>query len=126
MMRELLSKMYYNSGQSLRATGKSDEAMQAALARRLLWKGNSERLVGVAAELADLDAAVASQPDAANAKNLAKALDDDILATLNQAYEAAGRGQSTLPNRDTQPKKNERFSAKVAELNEKASHSKSN
>ena len=29
-----VSKMYYNFGQSLRATGKFDEAMQAALARR--------------------------------------------------------------------------------------------
>jgi hypothetical protein len=127
MMRELLSKMYYNFGQSLRATGKFDEAMQAAQARRQLWKASGERLVGVAAEMADLNEAVLGQPDAANAKTLAKALDQDILATLNQAYETGWPRTIDLAEpRFAGLKKNEHFAAKIAELNERASRSKSN
>jgi serine/threonine protein kinase len=127
MMRELLSKMYYNFGQSLRATGKFEEAMQAAQARRQLWKTSGERLVGVAAELADLNEAVAAQPNAANAKTLAKDLDQDILATLNQAYETGWpRTIDFAEPRFASLKKNERFAAKIAELNERASRSKSN
>jgi tetratricopeptide (TPR) repeat protein len=127
MMRELLSKMYYNFGQSLRATGKFDEAMQAALARRQVWKASGERLIGVAAEMADLNEAVQGQPDAAQAKTLAKALDQDILATLNQAYETGWPRTIDLAEpRFAGLKKNDRFAAKIAELNERASHPKSN
>ena len=127
MMRELLSKMYYNFGQSLRATGKFEEAMQAAQARRQLWKGNSERLIGVAAELADLEDALRSQPENAKTKTLANALDQDILATLNQAYESGWPRTIDLAEpRFVGLKKNERFAAKIAELNERATRSKSN
>ena len=127
MMRELLSKMYYNFGQSLRATGKFDDAMQAAMARRQLWKTNPERLVGVAAELADLDVELQSQPESAEMKTLAKLLDDDILATLNQAYDSGWPGTIDLAEpRFTSLRKSERFAAKIAELNERASHSKPN
>jgi tetratricopeptide (TPR) repeat protein len=127
MMRELLSKMYYNFGQSLRATGKFDEAMQAALARRQSWKGHAERLVGVAAELAELNEAAGSQPKNANTKTLAKELDHDILATLDQAYESGWPRTIDLAEpRFIGLKKNERFAAKVAELNERSEHSLKN
>jgi hypothetical protein len=121
-----LSKMYYNFGQSLRATGKFEEATQAALARRLLWKGSSERLVGVAAEMAELDDTVRGQPNDAKTKTLANALDQDILATLDEAYESGWPRTIDLAEpRFAGLKKSERFAAKIAELNERASHSKS-
>jgi hypothetical protein len=131
MMRELLSKMYYNFGQSLRATGKFDEALQAALARRQLWRGNSERLLGIAAEMADIADAAQQQPADAKAKTLASSLDEVILFTLNQAYENGWPRTIDLAEpRFTSLKKTERFTAKIAELNERASreasHSKSN
>jgi serine/threonine protein kinase/tetratricopeptide (TPR) repeat protein len=124
MMRELLSKMYYNFAQSLRATGKFEEAMQAAQARRKLWKGSSERLLGVAAELAELEDAVQSQPESAHAKILANDLNDDILATLDQAYESGWPRTIDLAEpRFIGLKKSERFAAKVVELNKRAAHS---
>jgi tetratricopeptide (TPR) repeat protein len=127
MMRELMSKMYYNFGQSLRATEKLDEAMQAALARRQLWKDNSERLIGVAAELAELNEDARSHPERAKAKTLAKSLDDDILATLNQAYDSGWPRTIDLAEpRFTSLKKSERFAAKIAELNERAARSRKN
>ena len=52
-LQESLSKVYYNYGQSLRAAGRQSEAIKAALQRRDLWRDNGERLLGVAAELAD-------------------------------------------------------------------------
>jgi hypothetical protein len=101
--------------------------MQAAQARRPLWKGHAERLVGVAAELAELDDALRSQPENANAKTLAKELDHDILATLDQAYETGWPRTIDLAEpRFTGLKKNERFAKKVAELNDRATHSVKN
>lgn len=127
MMRELLSKMYFNYAQSLRATGKFDQAMQAAQARRQLWKGSSERLVGVAAEMADLEDALQNQPENAHAKTLANDLNQDILATLDQAYESGWPRTIDLAEpRFIGLKKSARFAAKIAELNERASHTSKN
>jgi serine/threonine protein kinase/tetratricopeptide (TPR) repeat protein len=121
MMRELLSKMYYNYGQSLRAERRFDEATQAALARRQLWKGSGERLVGVAAELADIAAAMPQPPVDDKSKFLAKNLAVDILATLNQAYESGWPGTIDLNEpRFASLKKNEQFANEIAELNERA------
>jgi tetratricopeptide (TPR) repeat protein len=123
MMRELLSKMYYNFGQSLRATGKLDEAMQAALARRQLWHGNSERLLGIAAEMADIGDVAQQHPADAKAKTLAGSLDEVILSTLNQAYDNGWPRTIDLAEpRFASLKKSERFTAKIAELNERATH----
>ena len=125
MMRDLLSKMYYNFGQSLRANNQFDEAAQAAQARRKLWRANGPRLVGVAAELADLrDAA---QDHIKNEKPAwASSLDSDILSVLDQAY-ASGWPKSVdlSESRFASLKKNERFAAKVAELNDRANRSPS-
>jgi tetratricopeptide (TPR) repeat protein len=84
MMREVLSKMYYNHREALQKTGRLEEASTAALARRQLWQGNGERLLGVAVELAGLGAAARGQ----NASSISPAdlyrLDDEVVATLRQ------------------------------------------
>ena len=92
-MQELLSKMYYNEGQSLVALGKWDEAADAAIARRDVWQGNGERLFGVAVELAAIDQAARAKQaasDSSGAKPSARTqvtgkLDDEVIATLSQA-----------------------------------------
>ena len=61
LMQELLSKMYYNEGQSLAALKKWNEAADAAIARREVWQSNGDRLFGVAVELAAIDQAVRAQ-----------------------------------------------------------------
>jgi hypothetical protein len=122
-----MSKMYYNFGQSLRATEKLDDAMQAALARRQLWKGNSERLIGVAAELAVLNEDARNPSEKTKRKTLAKSLDDVILATLNQAYDSGWPRLIDLAEpRFASLKKSERFAAKIAELNDRAARSRKN
>jgi tetratricopeptide (TPR) repeat protein len=127
MMRELLSKMYYNFGQSLRANGQFDEAGQAALARRKIWKGNGDRLLGVAAELAELDDVVRSTSNDGNMQASAKKLDGDVLATLDLAYESGWPRTIDLAEpRFSCLKKSEQFAKKIAKLNEQATHSVKN
>ena len=54
-------------------------------------------------------------------KSLAKDLDVDILATLNQAYESGWPGTIDLSEpRFGSLKKSEQFANKIAELNERA------
>ena len=68
-----------------------------------------------------------NQPDAAKTKTLANALNQDILATLDEAYESGWPRTIDLAEpRFAGLKKSERFVAKIAELNERASRSKSN
>ncbi len=123
MMRDLLSKMYYNFGQSLRANGQLDEAAQAAFARRKLWTNNGARLVGVAAELAELDEAVQGQSKG-DKPAWANSLGSDILTVLDQAYAGGWPKSVDLSEpRFASLKKNERFAAKVAELNDRANRS---
>ena len=59
--------MYYNYGQSLRRTGQFAAAAEAALARREVWRGNGQRLFGVAVELAEI--ARLSDADASSGRN---------------------------------------------------------
>ena len=82
LMRDVLSKMYYNYGQSLQSTGRLREAGGAALARRELWAGDGERLLGVAVELAELGAVARDRSDDAPAQAALRALDDETIATL--------------------------------------------
>jgi hypothetical protein len=49
-----LSRMVYNYGQVLQSLGRWGEAHQLASTRRELWRGNGQRLFGVAAELAQI------------------------------------------------------------------------
>jgi serine/threonine protein kinase len=83
MMRELMSKMYYNYRQALEKTGRWEEATTAALARRQLWQGNGERLLGVAVELAGMGTAARGQTAGSNSSDVQQ-LDDEVIATLRQ------------------------------------------
>jgi tetratricopeptide (TPR) repeat protein len=90
LMQELLSKMYYNECQSLVALGKWNEAAEAALARREVWRTNGERLFGVAVELAAIDQAIRkaeASGDAGTVRNhgLTEKLDGEVIGTLQQA-----------------------------------------
>jgi hypothetical protein len=114
--------MYYNFGQSLRANSQFDEAAQAAFARRKLWNGNAERLLGVAVELAELDSVMHSQTTGATNNGAANELHEDVLATLQQAYDS---GWPRTVDLKTETKfasfnKDKRFVAKIAELNERS------
>jgi len=120
LMRDLLSRMYYNFGQSLRAEKQWSNAEHTALERRALWAGSGERLVGVAAELADLRAAMARENGPAGSHT--KDIDRDVLETLQQSYDCgwpraidfgAGKQFASL-------KQNKQFADKVAELNQRS------
>jgi serine/threonine protein kinase len=84
MMRDLLSKMYYNYRQALQKTGRLEEASTAALARRQLWQGNGERLLGVAVELAGIGAAARSQNAEPVSSEMQQRIDSETIATLRQ------------------------------------------
>jgi tetratricopeptide (TPR) repeat protein len=119
LMREVLGKMYYNYGQSLQATGRHEEAIDTALARRDLWQGNGERLVSVAAELADLRGNLRGSPDAGDLAALQRRCDEKIVATLWQAYEAGWPHKTKLAadERFAYLRGNPQFMALVAKLN---------
>jgi tetratricopeptide (TPR) repeat protein len=88
IMCDVLSKMYYNYGQSLRDAGRLTDAARVALARRDVWKGNAQRLFGVAVELAqiDVDARTSTEAIHQNVTNLDLA--DKVVATLWQVYDS--------------------------------------
>jgi serine/threonine protein kinase len=88
MMREVLSKMYYNHRVALQSTGRMEEASTAALARRQLWQGNGERLLGVAVELAGISAAARGQEANVISSDDLYRLDDEVVATLRQVRES--------------------------------------
>jgi hypothetical protein len=83
--------MYYNEGQSLVTLGKWDEAAQAALSRREIWKNQGERLLGVAGELAAIDQAAraqqASNADGGWKDSSTTKLGNEVIETLVQATE---------------------------------------
>ncbi|HEY2883107.1 MAG TPA: serine/threonine-protein kinase, partial [Pirellulales bacterium] len=86
-MREVLSKLYYNFGQSLCATGRFSEAIDAALARRDVWQQNGERLLGVAAELAKIGEQTRGENGHLSTTAIRPDLDDEVVATLSQAHD---------------------------------------
>jgi hypothetical protein len=87
-MQQLLSKMVYNYGQSLAALGRWDEASEAALLRRDIWRDDGERLFGVAVELAELARQVRDeQQRPAAADEVIERLHNLAVATLRQAFD---------------------------------------
>jgi tetratricopeptide (TPR) repeat protein len=122
MLRELLSRMYYNFGRSLRAERRWDEAAEAARARRQLWQGHGERLLGVAAELAELEAAMDAQAAGTTPVGARPELDEDVLTTLDESFRGGWPAEIDFvkDERFTKLMKNERFAAKVKELSERA------
>jgi tetratricopeptide (TPR) repeat protein len=88
MMCNVLSKMYYNYGQCLRSEGRMAEAAQVALARRDVWKGNPDRLFGVAVELAQLDADSRTSPGESSSDGAELSLVGEVVATLSQVHDS--------------------------------------
>jgi tetratricopeptide (TPR) repeat protein len=98
-IRESLSKMYYNHGQSLRSTSQFGAAADAAVARRDVWQGNGERLFGVAIELAEIAAAWRANTSTATNDDLQK-LDREIIDTLRAACAAGWHDEAVLAEDD--------------------------
>ncbi len=110
LTRDVLSKLYYNYSQSLQKAGRLSDAAKAALARRDIWKGNGERLFGVAVELAAIDCAARD-----DAKHDGK-LTNEVVATLRQAHDAGWPREIDLATdeRFAYLKSNEQFNTLVA------------
>jgi len=86
-LRSMLSKMYFNQAQSQTALGRWPDAAATALRRRALWQEDAERLVGVAAELAEIARGwQASTGDSADASQRSR-IEDEVVATLDRARE---------------------------------------
>ena len=79
-MQETLSKMVYNQGRSLVALERWEEALDAALTRRKIWRTNGDRLFGVAIELAGLSRKIPND-------ELKQRADQETIATLEQAFD---------------------------------------
>jgi tetratricopeptide (TPR) repeat protein len=88
IMCDVLSKMYYNYGQSLRNAGRIDDAAQVALARREVWKGNAQRLFGVAVELAQLDVDSRASNGESSEESADLDLAGELVATLWQVHDS--------------------------------------
>jgi serine/threonine protein kinase/tetratricopeptide (TPR) repeat protein len=123
IMCDVLSKMYYNYGQSLRAAGRLAEAAQIALARRDIWKGNAQRLFGVAVELAQLDVDSRSSADGVTQGATELALAEEVVTTLWQVHDSGWPGDIDLAAdaRFAHLHDNQTFAALLAELGHKQS-----
>jgi hypothetical protein len=117
-MCDVLSKMYYNYGQSLRAAGRLDDAAQVALARRDIWKGNAQRLLGVAVELAQLDVDSRTLTGEASEDITKRSLADEVVATLRQVHDSGWPAKLDLATdaRFAHLHDDEKFSDLLAEL----------
>jgi hypothetical protein len=95
-MRDPLSKMYYNYGQSLQRTEQISAAIEAAIARREVWRGNGQRLFGVAVELAEI---VRSGATGLSTDEMKK-LHAEIIATLAASRDTGWEDQLQLAEDD--------------------------
>jgi tetratricopeptide (TPR) repeat protein len=123
VMRELLSKMHYNLCKSLRAERRWREAFETAVSRQNIWSGNGERLLGVAAELAELDGDFKRQTASpVEGQTITDGeLAAGVLAALQAAYD---NGWPRLVNLTSEERfaslRKDPFATKVAELNRRA------
>jgi hypothetical protein len=117
-MREVLSKLYYNYGQSLWAVGRFSDALDAALARREVWKTSGDRLLGVAAEIAEMADRSRDKGNRAVTSEVQKKLNDEVVATLWQAHDRGWPSAVDLATdkRFAQFRTNDQFVALVNEL----------
>jgi tetratricopeptide (TPR) repeat protein len=95
-MRQSLSKMYYNYGQTLRRVARYDDAVDAAIARRDMWPDNGQRLFGVAAELAETGKALRLDATATRDEGELQNLDNEIIKTLQLAKRHGWQGEPQL------------------------------
>ncbi|HEY3395370.1 MAG TPA: serine/threonine-protein kinase [Lacipirellulaceae bacterium] len=123
IMCDVLSKMYYNYGQSLHAAGRLEEAGQIALARRDIWKGNAQRLFGVAVELAQLDVSSRASTGETTLDGAELSLAEEVVATLWLVHDSGWPGEMDLAAdaRFAHLHDNEKFAALLAELGDKQS-----
>jgi serine/threonine protein kinase len=121
-MRELLSKMYYNYGQSLRSTSQMSEAAETALSRRKVWRGNGDRLFGVAVELAEIASAWPDNSTSSSTDETRQKLSEEIVTTLRTARECGWPGDVNLASdeRFAFLQHDQRFMQFVAEVNQGA------
>jgi serine/threonine protein kinase len=123
VMRELLSKMHYNFGKSLSAERRWREAFNTAVARQTIWNGNGERLLGVAAELADLEREFKKHSGAAadDQEITDVELATGVLSALQIAYDS---GWPRLVNLSSEERfaslRKDPFATKIAEFNRRA------
>jgi serine/threonine protein kinase/tetratricopeptide (TPR) repeat protein len=120
IMCDVLSKMYYNYGQSLRDAGRLADAAQIALARRDVWKGNAQRLFGVAVELAQLDADSRKSTGVPEEDGAELHLDDEVVTTLWQVHDSGWPSDIDLAadERFAHLQENEHFAALLAQLSQ--------
>jgi tetratricopeptide (TPR) repeat protein len=118
LMREVLSKMYYNYGQSLRTAGRTDEAAKAAIARRDLWRGDGQRLLGVAVELAQIESTMGNGAQGTTSPARAGKWDNEVVATLRLAHKSGWPADYDLATdeRFAHLKNHRGFAALIAEL----------
>jgi tetratricopeptide (TPR) repeat protein len=93
-LRAMLSKMYFNQAQSQVALGRWEEAASTALRRRDLWQQDGERLVGVAAELAEI--ARGWQASGEDTPSAREALENEAVTTLELARKNGMPGRLDL------------------------------
>jgi len=84
-LRSMLSKMYFNQAQSQAALGRWSDAAATALERRALWPADAQRLVGVAAELAEIARGWQASANSAVETSERARIEDEVIATLDQA-----------------------------------------
>jgi serine/threonine protein kinase/tetratricopeptide (TPR) repeat protein len=85
LMRELLSKAYFNQGRSLVAVGDYDSAFASALQRRELWPRDGERLFGIAVELTGIARSLAQSKSDEQLVVTQNQIADEVIATLELA-----------------------------------------
>ncbi len=88
LLRDTLSRIYYNYSQSLQQSGRPADAIEQALARRDLWHGNGDRLFSVAVELARI---AASDSPSSNDQ-----IEGALIATLELALLAGYQPETKL------------------------------
>lgn len=87
-VRETLSRIYYNYAEVLQSAERFAEAAEQAIARRVLWQNNGERLFGVAVELARIAESAAPTSE--------EYFNDAIVSTLSVAFQAGHEPQRPI------------------------------
>ena len=100
-------------------------ALDAALARREVWQNSGERLLGVAAEIAEMADRSRDKTNRAVNPEIQKKLTDEVLTTLWEAHDSGWPREVDLATdkRFAQFRTNDRFVALMNELTGNATDS---